>query len=240
MNTNKKLIVANWKNYIEEISQISLLLNAIITNLSQANNLVICPSFVHIKTVADCLTNSDIKIGAQNISHFDDKVSTGDITIPMLKDLGCSYVILGHSERRKLYLETNEIISKKVHIALMNNITPIVCVGEPIEIKSQSSHLEFIKTQILNSIPKTANRSKIIIAYEPIWAIGSGLVPKNEEISEVISQIKKIPSFKNTSVLYGGSVNSNNIKILNSIKNLEGFLIGKASVNFDQLSKLVF
>lgn len=234
--SKKKLIAANWKTYLSDSGKVSSLIKSIISEITKADNLIIFPTFLHIREVASLLADSDMKIGAQDITHLEnDVICTGGVTAAQLKDIGCKYVIIGHSERRDYYSETNNIVSKKVEIALSNSIIPIVCVGEPKSIKVQNRTIEFIKDQVLNSIPNNIDKSKIIIAYEPIWAIGTGVVPEIEDISSVLMSIKKMKGFENTTLLYGGSVNDKNIDSFAVIKELGGFLVGGASTDFEKL-----
>lgn len=178
-----------------------------------------------------------IKLGAQDC-HFENSGSfTGDVSASALKKIGCEYVILGHSERRQGHFETNEIVAKKVKAAVEQNLNPIICVGESKEIREQNKHLEFVYKQIMHSVPKDVKFEKLIIAYEPIWSIGTGITPSEEQIKEMAKLIKKIFAEKmidvasNYFMLYGGSVTARNAKEILAVENVDGLLVGKASLN---------
>jgi triosephosphate isomerase len=174
-----------------------------------------------------------IKLSGQDC-HFEKSGSfTGDISAKLLRDVGCKYVILGHSERRCNYCETSEMIAKKLQMANENNLIAIFCVGESKEIRDAKTHLDFVQKQIKESLLAT-NFENLVIAYEPVWSIGSGVLPSVEEIVEMVEFIKKLISddfanqVKNLSVLYGGSVNAQNSGEI--LKVCDGLLVGKASL----------
>jgi triosephosphate isomerase len=161
-----------------------------------------------------------------------------------LREVNCEYVILGHSERRKYYYETNEIVAKKALVASKNNIIPIICIGESKEIRDQNKHFEFVKEQLIKSVP-LVKTDKIIIAYEPIWAIGTGETAQISQIEEMVKFIYEV--YKNEVaqfvgeflVIYGGSVNSENSSQILNIKGVEGLLVGKASLNVEEFAKIL-
>ncbi len=190
------------------------------------------------------LSDRFINLGGQDC-HFEQNGSfTGDISPEMLRRVGCEYVILGHSERRAGHLETSEIISKKVRAAIASNLTPIICVGESKEIRDQGKHLELVYKQIMLSVPQDIKFKKLVIAYEPIWAIGSGITPTAEQISEMAKLIKKIFTQKFPGLaesyftLYGGSVSSKNSKEILSIPGIDGLLVGKASLDAEEFLRI--
>lgn len=181
--------------------------------------------------------NAPFKLGAQDC-HFEESGSfTGDISAAMLKKVGCRYVILGHCERRANHFETNEIVAKKVKAALKQKIIPIICVGESKETRDENKHLEFVYKQVMQSIPANEKFEKLVIAYEPIWSIGTGVVPTPEQIAEIAKLMKKIFTEKFSGVaneyfmIYGGSVNSQNSKEILAIPGVDGLLVGKASLD---------
>jgi len=190
------------------------------------------------------LDQRPLKIGAQDCHHEISGSFTGDISAAMLKKVGCQYVIIGHSERRAGHFETNEIISKKAKAVLDEKMIPIICVGESKEIRDQSKHLEFVYKQLMNSIPKDVKFEKLVIAYEPIWSIGTGVTPTLEQIAEVAKLIKKIFSEKLSEIadeyflLYGGSVTSQNSKEILAINGIDGLLVGKASLDAEEFVKI--
>lgn len=183
-------------------------------------------------------------LGAQDC-HFENAGSfTGDLSAEMIKKIGADYVILGHSERRENHFETDEVIAKKVAAAVAQDIVPILCVGENKEIRDQKKHLEFIYKQLLFSIPHGVKFYRLVIAYEPIWSIGTGVVPTSEEINEMTRMIKKILVEKGEEfaeeifILYGGSVNEENSAEILAIENVDGLLVGKASLDAANFVKI--
>lgn len=185
-----------------------------------------------------------LKLGAQDCHYELSGSFTGDISATMLKKVGCEYVILGHSERRNAHFESDEIVSKKVKTALSQNLIPIICVGENKENRDQKKHLEFVYRQLMRSVPQNVKFKKLIIAYEPIWSIGTGITPTVAEISEMAKLIKKIfdEKFAGISeeyfILYGGSVSAENSAEILAIANIDGLLVGKASLDIEEFSKI--
>lgn len=189
-----------------------------------------------------------IKIGSQDCSPELEGSFTGDISPKILYEVGCEFVILGHSERRINHNESNELISKKIISASKNNLKVILCIGETMNARENGSYKQFIKDQIISSIGNNKDLSSIIIAYEPIWAIGTGRIPKNNEIFEIneiikmtIDYLKKqelISENLDLSIIYGGSVNSENAKSILEIEWTDGLLIGKSSLDIDEFAKI--
>lgn len=196
------------------------------------NNVIICPTALYIPY----FLGHRYQIGIQNISGSDLGAYTGEICAKQASDIGISYAIIGHSERRNK--ETSEEINTKIKKALKNNIKVILCIGE----NDKEDKKEKLKFQLLNDLKDINNLENIIIAYEPVWCIGTGVTPTNLQIEETISFIQSIINnnfHQNVKILYGGSVDKNNINILKKISNLEGFLIGKASTDYKQLKEIV-
>ena len=224
LNNKSNLNKNEFTNYL-------LQLNKIVTN----HKLILCPTFLNIPR-AD-LENKNYLLGAQNVSSNSSGAFTGEISAEQLKEENVKYCIVGHSERRLLQKESLKEISSKIKNLQEQNIIPILCVGETKEEKEDNRTIDVIKREILSAIENQIDIEKIIIAYEPIWAIGTGVIPKNEEIKKVISEIKKIlPSNK---VLYGGSCNENNIKELNKITEIDGYLLGGISLKINNLQELL-
>ena len=185
-----------------------------------------------------CLMNAqgtNIKIGAQNMHFAETGAYTGEVSGKMLKSIGVEYVIIGHSERRQYYNETDESVNKKIKAAFENELKPIVCVGESLEQREAGIWNEIITNQTAKALEGLSEEQVLntIIAYEPIWAIGTGIIPTKSEIEEVFQLIKKY--FPKNKVLYGGSANEKNIDILNQCKIIDGYLLGGISLKPDKL-----
>ncbi len=187
-----------------------------------------------------------LNLGGQDCAIEQEGAFTGDISAKMLKDAGCNYVIIGHSERRRHHFENNEIVRKKALAALDQELLPILCIGESLELRQNGNYLNFIKEQIENSIPKDTDVNDLVIAYEPVWSIGTGKVPSISDISEVadfiwqeISGNKDFAKIKNFRIVYGGSVTLDNSKEILEINNIAGLLIGGASLKADIFANIV-
>jgi len=233
------LIAGNWKMNGNTI-MVAELVDGIIKDLDALSscNLLLCPPFPYISLVSQQIINSPISLGAQNLSHQLSGPFTGEVSAEMLKDVGCQYVIVGHSERRVMMGETNEIIAKKFITAVKNNLIPILCIGESMDERKQGLTASVISNQlnaILNKID-SSDLSSAVIAYEPIWAIGTGMTATPDEAQEVHAHIraeinkssKKVA--ENIQILYGGSVNGSNADSLFSMPDIDGGLIGGASL----------
>ena len=232
-----KIIVANWK-LNGSFSFINDLIRGIKIGFSTQDKacIIICPPFPYIKE----LKSDNFFKGAQDCSINSRGAYTGEISSEILKDLNCQFCIVGHSERRKLFNEKNEAISQKASNCLKEKIIPILCVGETLEQKKNHQTKKVLTNQIKKSIPVESNNEKLIIAYEPIWAIGTGLTPSFKEILEIHNFIKKdILGFENYKVIYGGSVNSSNCKEILAIENVDGVLVGGASVDIEEFNRII-
>jgi len=228
MKNNNKIIAANWKmNGSEELmKEFSQFMPA------KHNDIIICPPFTLLDS-AKTLLPDFIKIGAQNCSEEDKGPFTGEISASMLREKSVSYVLIGHSERRTLFKETDDVIFKKVEAAIKVELTPIVCIGETLSEKEANKTLQVLDSQINGSLAKIEPNEQVIVAYEPVWAIGTGLTPDENEIEESHLYIKtKLNQHFNTDIpiLYGGSANSENCSQIISIDNVGGLLVGGASL----------
>lgn len=224
------------KNIFNTIKKVSLKLNKV--------NIVICPPFTYLKSLIK--DENSISIGAQNVFSEEQGSFTGEISANMLKDLGVKYVIVGHSERRKMG-ETDQLISKKIQLTLDLGINTILCIGE-MQRTDQGEHLDYIKEQIKNSLDKVSkkNISKLIIAYEPVWAIGGKEAMNSAMINEMVIFIRKTISdiyghdiAMSIPVLYGGSVNFRNARDIIIEGNVDGLLVGRESLNTEGFSELL-
>jgi triosephosphate isomerase len=196
----------------------------------------IAPASLYIEHLKSVIGDHDIKIGSQNIDLEETGARTGEISASMIKDLGCAFSIIGHSERRLLFYETNQMICQKLIQANNNSIIPILCIGESAEENVSNNTYNVLQQQITEALENVNELSSLVIAYEPVWAIGSGKTPNPEEINSVHEMIKDVvqsrfPKIGLKSVLYGGSVNYNNASSLFEQKNIDGALIGGASLD---------
>ena len=204
---------------------------------SDSCELLICPPFPLLGLAANKIQGTSIFLGAQNLSEYNSGAYTGEVSALMLTDAGCQYVIIGHSERRAIMRETNEMIRKKFYTAIDNNLIPILCVGETLEQKEHQLTMEIIEQQLKSVIGGNAKSlTNAVIAYEPVWAIGTGLTATPEEaqsihhfIRDIISSISQEIA-DNIQILYGGSVNGGNAEGLFSMPDIDGGLIGGASL----------
>ena len=195
--------------------------------------IVYCPPYTLLNLFVEKLKKTKIEVGAQNCHQFDKSgPCTGSINARMIKQLGCRYVIIGHSENRAEG-ETNSLINKKIKSALKNNLKVILCIGETLNEKKRNLTKKILSNQIRKCLEKIKNFNNLIIAYEPVWSIGTGIIPKNDDLKNNIIYIKKFLKKKlklnKSKILYGGSVNPKNINDLTNINEIDGFLVGGAS-----------
>ena len=234
----KKLIAGNWKMNGDLASALSLTRGiteglAADPDLSGKCDFLICPPFVHLARVrANLGQGVDIMLGAQDCSEKDNGAVTGDISAQMLADCGVQAVILGHSERRHGHKESDELIKTKAEQAHRAGLIAVICVGETETEREQGTHFLIVETQINASLPPRANSENTVVAYEPIWAIGTGKNATSEDIATMHASIRKIVG--NIRILYGGSVKPDNSQALFATENVDGALIGGASLKTDQ------
>ena len=223
LNNKSNLSKAEFKTYLNELN-----------NINSNHKLILCPTYLNIGE----FTSNNISLGSQNVSSTNDGPYTGEVSAKQLKSYNVEYSLVGHSERRKNQKETEEEIFEKIIRLLENNIIPILCIGETKEERDNNKVYEIIDKSLEN-VKRINNefQSKIIIAYEPVWSIGTGIIPTTEEINEVITYIKK--EFPNNKVLYGGSANEKNIDILKQITTIDGYLLGGLSLKPNQLKEFI-
>ena len=235
--TNKILFIANWKMF-GDLNSVKSIQSVI--NLSKKKNyknakIIYCPPYTLLNNFVIKTRKTNLDVGAQNC-HYEINTGpfTGSISSTMIKKIGAKYVIIGHSENRSNG-ETNNLINKKIHSAILNNLNVIFCIGENLFEKKNKKTNKILKKQIDMGLKKIKKIDKIIFAYEPVWSIGTGKVLTNQELTKQVIIIKKIikNKFKNQKIkiIYGGSVNNQNINNLKQIKEINGFLIGGASQN---------
>ena len=237
-----KYCVANWKmNFTAaEGSEFIHALNIKDLNNTQTQ-IILCPAFTSLFSMVSEAKDGAVAIGAQNMYHEDSGAYTGEVSASMLNETNIKYVILGHSERRHIFGETDEMINLKMHQALNNKIIPILCIGETIEERESNNTFSVLESQLkkgLNNI-----NGECLIAYEPVWAIGTGLSATAHIVNETHGQIRSILSTMGWNndkcpLLYGGSVSPDNAKELSAIENVDGFLIGGASLDVEKFYKI--
>ena len=222
--------IANWKMFgdLRTLNSLDKVIKFSKTNKNKFK-LIYCPPNTLIRPMSKRLKNSNLEVGAQNCHENDDYGAfTGQVNSRMLKSVGAKYVILGHSENRKTG-ENDNLINLKIKSAIKVGLKVIFCVGETLKEKKNKKTTQVLKKQIEKGLQSIKNKSKIIIAYEPVWSIGTGLIPKSEDLIKSVLFIKNRFGRKSPKILYGGSVNGDNINQLKNIKFIDGFLIGGAS-----------
>jgi len=238
----KNIVAGNWKmnTTLQEGLDLAKGLNEALKNKTANCDVVIGVPFTHLASVATAIDAAKIGVSAQNCADKEKGAYTGEVSAAMVASTGAKYVILGHSERRAYYHETAEILKTKVELALANGLTPIFCIGEVLEEREAGKHFTVVDDQIKGSLfdLSPADFSKIVIAYEPVWAIGTGKTATADQAEEIHAHIRSTIGAKygneiadNCTILYGGSMNAGNAKDLVSRPNVDGGLIGGASLS---------
>ncbi|MDR7303355.1 triose-phosphate isomerase [Haloactinomyces albus] len=246
------LIAGNWKmnlNHLEAIALVQKVAFALPEKYFDKVEVAALPPFTDLRSVQTLVEGDKLllRYGAQDVSDQESGAYTGDVSAPMLAKLGCSYVVVGHSERRDYHAETDELINRKVRATLKNDMSPILCVGEQLEVREAGNQVEHCTTQLINGLkglkPEQVRRS--VVAYEPVWAIGTGKVATAEDAQEVCGALRIALADKygtevadEVRVLYGGSVKSSNIAELLGQTDVDGALVGGASLNGDEFAKM--
>lgn len=242
----KYIYIANWKMHISFSESINFCLQNYdnLKKLSHNADIIICPSFVALAPIIEIFKESTIAIGAQNCSEYISGPYTGEVSAQTLTQAGVTYCIVGHSERRIHYKETSDIITQKIALLYQQAIQPIICIGETKKEYHDKTTFTVLAQQlksIINAIQH--NNNHIIIAYEPIWSIGTGIIPEQQHLQEIFIWLTEwfaihLPD-NSIQLLYGGSVNPTNISQLKNIPHINGFLIGKASTEFENFAKII-
>ena len=207
-------------------------------------DVLLAPSFVSLESFRKNLSEK-IEVSAQNLSQFDDGAYTGEVSTSMLKNIGVENVIIGHSERREKFFESNEIVNAKVKKALADDFHVILCLGEALEVKAENKEVDFVKDELLKSLAGIENLQNITIAYEPIWAIGTGKTCSAEDAEKMCREIRSIINknygeiSKDIRILYGGSVKPSNAKEILSQDNIDGVLVGGASLDVEGFIEII-
>ena len=248
----KPLMAGNWKmnlNHLEAIAVAQKLVYSLSDKDYDAVDIAIIPPYTDIRSIQTLIDGDRLRLlyGAQDISPESSGAFTGDISGHMLAKLGCTFVVIGHSERRAIHKEDDALVNRKIKAALTNELTPIFCVGEELSIRESGAHVSYVVRQIragLDGLTKPELK-KIVIAYEPVWAIGTGKTATPEDAQEVCSAIREeISSIgsaeisANMRILYGGSVKSSNISEIMKQADVDGALIGGASLDPEELAKI--
>ena len=239
----KKIIAGNWKmNYA--VNQAESFIHEIKDRINTEEvDVVICPNFVSLDRVSDVLDGTNIKLGAQNVYLEDKGAYTGETSVDMLAAVNVKYCIVGHSERREYFKETDEIVNQKAKKLLEKDICPIICVGETLEQRDNGKHFNIVEESVkksLEGIDKEAIKNKVVIAYEPIWAIGTGVTASSEQANEMCKFIRDVVAKMYTQgvadcvrIQYGGSVKPNNANEILNMSDIDGALVGGASLTND-------
>ena len=229
--------VANWKlnGNLQFIDQF-------ITNISLPNDhtkcVVICPTAIHLDYLSK--HKNGFYVGAQNVSEYEEGAYTGEVSVRSLVETNVNFCIVGHSERRQIFKEKDQDIHLKSERLIVNNLIPIICIGETLEQKEKGITNTVLEEQLMNSIPSSSTFENTIIAYEPVWAIGTGLTPTIDEIDETHRFIRSHnDKFNKYKILYGGSVKASNAKEITDLANVDGALIGGASLKSEEFTKII-
>ncbi len=239
--TREKIIAANWKMNKTFHEGLALLveLNMLLESEPTQHTVVVAPPYIHLHSAGHAVTDTGIKIAAQNCHQEANGAFTGEVSASMLESVGVEFVILGHSERRQYFGETDELVAQKIKTAAAAGLKVIYCCGEPLEVRQEEKHFELVKQQITNALKdfQPGVLKDVVIAYEPVWAIGTGLTASPEQAQEMHAFIRETLKgifgesiAKATPILYGGSMKPGNAKALLSQPDVDGGLIGGASL----------
>ncbi|MCT4552781.1 MAG: triose-phosphate isomerase [Alphaproteobacteria bacterium] len=235
---NKKLIAGNWK--MNGLKEDVALLDALVKGVKSLDEtkfqMVVCPPFTMTAVACELTKDSSIKVGGQDCHTKDSGAYTGNVSAEMLEELGAEFVILGHSERRQYEKETDALVAEKADTALKQGLTPIVCVGEVLEDREAGKALDVVAAQVKASLPKAGNGDTVVIAYEPVWAIGTGKSATPADVKEMHDSIAKVAEdmgYAGVAILYGGSVKPETAEEILAIDSVGGVLVGGASLKAD-------
>jgi triosephosphate isomerase (TIM) len=247
------LMAGNWKmnlNHLEAIALVQKLAFSLDDKDHDAVEVVVIPPFTDLRSV-QTLVDGDrlrIKYGAQDVSSFDSGAHTGDIAGPMLAKLGCDYVVIGHSERRQDHAESDELVNNKVQAAYRNSLVPILCVGEPLEVRREGGQVAHATAQLRAALDGLAadHARTVVVAYEPVWAIGTGEVATPEDAQEVcaalratLAELYDAELADGVRILYGGSVKADNVAAIMEQRDVDGALVGGASLSPEDFTAIV-
>ena len=242
-NLKSPIVAANWKMNLTIEEGLDLVKQVLDGSSSDGSEIIFFPPSIALSAIGGVLKNTDYKVGIQNIHHEKSGAYTGEISAEMVKFLYVQYAIIGHSERRQYFFETDAQINGKIKSALSANLCPVVCVGESLPERQSGKTNEILKKQLMSALKDIDNISdRLVIAYEPVWAIGTGKSADLNQVYDAHNFINEIlqSRFKNhTPILYGGSVKAENASELCQIKNVDGFLIGGASLQSESFCQII-
>ncbi|MGM0417918.1 MAG: triose-phosphate isomerase [Thermodesulfobacteriota bacterium] len=245
------LVAGNWKMHKtpdESAEEASKIVSMLEDSDFKDKEVMIAPSFTGLYSTGKALKNTKITLGAQNMFYEEKGAYTGEISPSMLKGCGCSYVIIGHSERRQIFNETDELINKKISAAISNSLTPVFCVGETKSERNENKTINVLDKQIKNGLKgiSVSGSNELVIAYEPVWAIGTGDTATPDQVEKVHKNIRGLIEkiynknvAENIKILYGGSVKSGNAAELLSLDNVDGALVGGASLDAKDFTEII-
>ena len=237
------IVAANWKMNMNINDGLSLVDSILDSSPSKKSQVIFFPPSIALNVIGDRLKNSAYKVGVQNIHHEQSGAFTGEISAQMIKSLNVQYVIIGHSERRQFFHETDYQVNRKIHNALSADLFPILCIGETLEQRESGETSKVLKKQLSSALKDVDSDVKgLIVAYEPVWAIGTGITANSNQVNDAHSFINETTSqlFENRiPILYGGSANADNAAELFQVKNVDGFLIGGASLKSESFCQII-
>lgn len=245
-----KIVAGNWKMNLtfEQALQLANDINTWASENKPNAKVIIAPTSIYLQAIQETVDEEFVQVASQDVSNAEKGAFTGDISAEQLDSIGINCAIVGHSERREYQQETDAVIAQKLEQLFNKDITPILCVGEKLEEREAEKHFEVVKSQILNALnpQKTENLSKLVIAYEPVWAIGTGVTASPEQAQEIHAFIRSVLNdaygadvAEGTSILYGGSVNAANAEELFAQADIDGGLVGGASLKVEDFSKII-
>ena len=237
------IVAANWKMNLTIEQGIELIKKVLHSSTSDSSEIIFFPPSIALSAISYELKNTEYKVGIQNIHHEESGAYTGEISAEMVKSLDVQYAIIGHSERRQYFFETDTQINGKIKNAFKADLCPVVCVGESLHERESGKTNEILKKQLMSAFKDIDNTSgRLVVAYEPVWAIGTGKSADSNQVYDAHNFINEILQglFENhTPILYGGSVKSENASELYQIKNVDGFLIGGASLQSESFCQII-
>jgi triosephosphate isomerase len=245
----KPIIAGNWKMH-KNISEAKALAEGIVQKVQKGEKIqtVLCPPFTALGAVAEAIKGSNVELGAQNCHYEDKGAFTGEIAVSFLIDAGCKYVIIGHSERRQYFAEDDALINKKIKKALSSGLIPIFCIGETLQERQKEQTFDVLKRQVLHGLQEInlSDPLKLVVAYEPVWAIGTGVTASKEEAQEAHRYIRDLlaglwgsETAERIRIQYGGSVKPDNIAELIAQDDIDGALVGGASLEADSFARII-